>query len=372
MKRARTGIPRIAELANVSIGTVDRALHGRPGINEKTRQQVLKIAEEIGYKPNLAARTLATGKRIRIGICVPREIAYFYNELWAGIHEEVRSYAESGIHFEEPLVPELGKGERAAFRRLVASGVDGLIVTPGDPVFMSELINDAEAAGIRVLCVSTDAPQSRRSSIVCVEPRLNGLSAGELMANFLPAGSRVAIITGMLKTVDHREKTAGFTESFERMNRGGRVVDTIEAHEHERESLQRTKALLRDQPHLAGIYVNTVNCLPVCRALVETGLARKVRLITTDLFREMVPFFKSGVIAASMYQLPYQQGQLAVRSLSEHLLRGAELPAQQLLNPSIVLRSNLVLYRETASPVADDQSRKGKRDGRKPVPSAKP
>jgi LacI family transcriptional regulator len=349
MKNGRSGIPRIAELAKVSIGTVDRALHGRPGINEQTRQHVLKIAEKIGYKPNLAARTLVTGKRIRIGICVPRKIAYFYNELWAGIHEEVRSYSESGIHFAEPLVPELGKGDRAAFQKLVDDGVLGIILTPGDPESMNPLIDGAEKSGIRVVCVSTDAPQSKRSSIVCVDPYLNGQTAGELMANFLPAGSKAAIITGMLKTVDHRKKSEGFAASFEEGNSGRRVVATIEAHEHEQESFQRTKDLLREVTDLAGIYVNTVNCLPVCRALKATGRAGKVRLITTDLFQEMVPYFSSGVIAASMYQLPFQQGRLAVKSLSEHLLRGIELERAQFLNPTIVLRSNLGLYRETMS-----------------------
>ena len=348
MKSSKTGIPRIAELANVSIGTVDRALHGRPGINERTREQVLKIAAKIGYKPNLAARSLVKRKTVKIGLCVPREIAYFYDELWAGMHEEIRSYAESGIHFEEPLVPELGKGDRAAFQKLVNSGMQGIVVTPGDPKSMNEVIDRAEKSGIRVVCVSTDAPQSKRSSIVCVDPYLNGLTAGELMANFLPQGSKVAIITGMLKTVDHRQKSEGFTESFEAGNRGGSVITTIEAHEDEKESLRRTRTLLREEPDLAGIYVNTVNCLPVCKALMEVGRAGKVKVIATDLFKEMVPYFKSGVIAASMYQLPFQQGRIAVRSLSEHLLRGTELPSAQFLNPTIVLRSNLRLYRETA------------------------
>jgi LacI family transcriptional regulator len=44
MKRA--GIHQIAKLAKVSIGTVDRALHGRPGISENTRKKVLRIARK--------------------------------------------------------------------------------------------------------------------------------------------------------------------------------------------------------------------------------------------------------------------------------------------------------------------------------------
>ena len=346
MTRKRSGIPRIAELAGVSIGTVDRALHGRAGINEKTRTRVLKIAQQIGYRPNLAARSLSTGRLVRIGICVPREIRYFYNELWEGIHQEVERYRDRGIEFLLHPVPELGKGERPAFRKILDSDVQGIVVTPGNPEAMRRLIDDAEGRGIRVVCVSTDAPQSRRSAIVCVEPRLNGLIAGELMANFVAPGAKAAILTGMLKTVDHREKVEGFCQSFTRNCRGGRVVATIEGHEDPDESFRKTKQLLREIPDLAGIYVNTVNCLPVCRALHKSGHAGKVRLIATDLFREMVPLFESGTIVASMHQRPYRQGQLAVRSLAEHLLHDAELPQTQYLNPGIILCSNLHLFRE--------------------------
>jgi LacI family transcriptional regulator len=346
MKNKRSGIPLIAELAGVSIGTVDRALHGRAGINDETRQKVLDIAKKIGYRPNLAARSLSTGRRIPIGVCVPQEIRYFYNEMWEGINEEVRRYSDRGIEFLLHPVPELGKGERPAFRALVEQNVQGIVVTPGNPESMTPLIDSAEEGGVRVVCVSTDAPASRRSSIVCVEPRLNGLIAGELMAKFVAKGAQVAILTGMLKTVDHREKAEGFTRSFTSYCRGGAVIATIEGHEDPDESFRKTRKLLKRAPDLAGIYVNTVNCLPVCRALSAAGLQGKVRLITTDLFREMAPLFKSGVIDASMHQRPYRQGQIAVRTLAEHLLHDADLPATHYLNPGIILRSNLHLFRE--------------------------
>ena len=45
MTKEKHGIHRIAEMANVSIGTVDRALHGRGGIKEATRKRILQIAD---------------------------------------------------------------------------------------------------------------------------------------------------------------------------------------------------------------------------------------------------------------------------------------------------------------------------------------
>src|SRR6202050_732942 len=100
MSKERRGIHLIAEMANVSIGTVDRALHGRGGINDATRQRILQAARQIGDPPSLAARALSVTKaRARIGVCMPREIHFFYDQLWSGVLEEARRLGQLGIQF---------------------------------------------------------------------------------------------------------------------------------------------------------------------------------------------------------------------------------------------------------------------------------
>jgi len=347
MKKQRRGIHFIAELANVSIGTVDRALHGRDGINEATRQRILQIARQISYTPNLAARALSVSKATaRIGVCIPREIRFFYDQLWSGVLDEARRVGQLGIQFVNRPVHALGEGDTKAFKELAQSGVNGIILTAGNPEGLKPLIDDAEENGIRVVCVSTDAPESSRSSIVCVEPWLNGHLAGELMGKFVPPGSKVAVVAGMLTAEDHRKKTDGFSEAFLRHCAGGTIVNVIEGHEDEDESFQKTFDLLGRVPTLAGLYVNTVNCLPVCRALGARGLAGKVKLITTDLFAEMSPYFEKGTITASIYQQPYRQGQMAVRLMADNLSSKVPLPPTVYLSPGVVMSSNLHLFRE--------------------------
>ncbi len=243
-------------------------------------------------------------------------------------------------------VRNLGEEDTQAFKDLVASGVNGIIITAGNPKGLSPLIDAAEGKGIRVVCVSTDAPQSKRSSIVCVEPSLNGCLAGELMGKSVPPNSKVAVVAGMLAATDHRKKTDGFSQSFPRYCPGGEIVSIIEGHEDEDESFQKTFELLGHSPLIAGLYVNTVNCLPVCRALGARGLAGKIRLITTDLFAEMAPYFEKGTISASIYQQPYRQGQMAVRLMADHLMRKATLPPTVHLSPGVVMSSNVRLFRE--------------------------
>src|SRR5450755_1831250 len=120
MKKHRRGIHLIAELADVSIGTVDRALHGRPGINEFTRQRILQIAQQIAYTPNLAARALSVSTpNCRIGVCMPREIHFFYDELWSGIMDEARRLAQLGVQLVCRPVRALGVDDTKAFKELL-------------------------------------------------------------------------------------------------------------------------------------------------------------------------------------------------------------------------------------------------------------
>lgn len=347
MSKAKHGIHLIAEMAKVSIGTVDRALHGRGGIKEATRKRILQIAQQIGYSPNLAARALSVAKaRVRIGVCIPKEIHFFYDQLWGGVLDESQHLEQLGVEFMNRPVQTLGQGDIQAFKELVESRVDGIVLTAGSPKELTPLIDEAEEKGVRVVCVSTDAPESHRSTVVCVEPHLNGCLAGELMGKSVPRGSKVAVVAGMLSTEDHRKKTDGFSEGFLRYCPEGKILSVVEGHEDEHESFQKTSNLLRRFPELDGLYVNTVNCLPVCRALGEQGFEGKVKLITTDLFPEMAPYFQKGIITASIYQHPYRQGQVAVRLLADNLTNRVHLPPAAHLSPGVVMSTNLSLFRE--------------------------
>ena len=343
----RNGIYRIAELAKVSIGTVDRALHGRRGIREATRKRVLRIARKLAYSPNPAARALSVGRStLRIGVCIPREIRLYYDQMRAGILDESMRARSAGVELVQKPVPALGEGEKKQMTALLTSGVKAIITTPGNPQIIGPLIDLAEERGVRVVCITTDAPQSRRSCIVGIDPELNGRLAAELMTKFLPPASKAAVITGMLSTEEHRLKANGFCAGFRADCPGGEVVAVLEAHESEEESFRKTCELLERNPDLRGIYVSTVNCLPVCRALKKFNLAGAIALITTDLFPQMLPHLEQGTIAASIYQNPYLQGQLAMRILLDHFLNRTPIPVSSYIGPTLVLRSNVHLFRE--------------------------
>src|SRR5262249_3386763 len=212
----RPGIHKIARLAKVSIGTVDRALHGRAGISEVTRTKVLRIAKELAYTPHPAARFLSVGRaKLRIGVCVPQEIRLFYDHMRAGIEDEAQRVSSLGIELVRRPIPGLGTDQVPQLTALLRKNVSAIIVTPGNPALVGPLIDAAEEQNVRVICITTDAPNSRRSGMVGVDPELSGRLAAELMARFVPRDSRVAMITGMLSAEEHRLKWDGFRKGYD-------------------------------------------------------------------------------------------------------------------------------------------------------------
>src|SRR5207245_3623941 len=71
------GIKDIAKALGISIGTVDRAIHSRGGINAITKERVLKMAQNLGYRPNLAARYLKAPRQVRVSANLPARIGSF-------------------------------------------------------------------------------------------------------------------------------------------------------------------------------------------------------------------------------------------------------------------------------------------------------
>jgi LacI family transcriptional regulator len=346
----RIGIPEIARLANVTIGTVDRALHGRKGISEGTRKRILEIARNVGYRPNPAARALSVGReRLCIGVCIPQEIRYYFDQIRLGISAEARRAELFAVELIWRQPAHLGAAEIENVMELVDCKPKALILTPGDPDALGPVIDEAERKNVRVICVDTDAPSTRRSTAVCVDGEVSGKLAAELLGGLVPPGSPVAVVTGMLTTEDHRRKTQAFLDAWPRFCDGGVVAELIEAHENEEEGFQKCFALL-NQRELAGVYVNTVNCLPVCRAIGALGQSGRVKLVTSDLFREMGPYFEKGTISASIYARPYVQGEIAMRVALDHLVHGAPIPAPHYLAPQVVMRSTFHLYREMREP----------------------
>ena len=341
------GIKEIAETVGVSIGTVDRALHSRPGISEATRARIMKAAATLGYRPNLAARHLKLGRQRQISVHLPQEIASYFDAVRQGI-QQAAAQLQPPLKVDFRSYPRMGHGEIESLQTVLESSCDGIILAPSAPSRIAPLIRQATLRGIPVVCVATDAPDSDRLAVVSSDPFTSGAIVAELLTRLDRGDNQAAIITGDLATVDHSEKVRGFRAMMADLGSSLTLAEVAEAHDESREAYRQTCDLLARHPKLSSIYVSTSNSVPVIQALEERGRTDKVTVIVTDLFPELVPLMRVGKVFATLYQRPLTQGRLAFEAVHRFIVEGIHPKPVQKLPPYIVLRSNLDVFIENS------------------------
>jgi LacI family transcriptional regulator len=337
------GIKDIARALGISIGTVDRAIHGRGGINAITKERVLKMAQTLGYKPNLAARYLKAPRQVRVSVNLPARIASFFDAVRAGIRDASSPF-QAGVDLQFRTHPALGEGDEVLFREALEDNSKGIIIAPGHPAQLKIWIRRAAQRRIPVVCVSTDAPGTERLTSVSADPFVSGALVAELLHHTVRESGTVAVFTGDLSTIDHSEKIRGFKQSLGSLNGALALSGVVETHDDESSAYGQARKLLARDDSLRAVYVSTANSLSVIQALEELDPQRLVKVVTTDLFPQLVPFLKSGRILATIYQRPEAQGRMAFEALYHFLVEGRCPPNRIKLNPHIVMRSNLELF----------------------------
>jgi LacI family transcriptional regulator len=347
------GIKDIARALGISIGTVDRALHERAGVSLKTKARALQMAEQLGYKPNLAAQALKLNRTIEIGVVLPKHISHFFDPLRAGIR--AAAAATVGLHVEVTFkeYPRLGQGDAELLEAALKEGYDGIIFTPGNPRKLDSIIHRLTRRGTAMFCVASDAPGSERIGLVSADAYTSGALAAELLAYKLYRKAHVATITGELTTLDHAEKLRGFAATLATLAPHLSLLPAIESHERPKEAYRQTLSLILGDTKPQGLYISTANSIPVFKALSEQGQLGKIQVVTTDLFRDLVPLIETGKVFATIYQRPFAQGKLAFESLIAYLLKDKKISPIIRLAPHIIFRSNLPLFTNRLDDLTD-------------------
>lgn len=139
----------IANQAEVSITTVSRALQGKGEIGRKTREKILRTADELGYRSNLLISGMRTGKTKTIGVMIPNGESYF-SQIISAIHDKL---------IEKDYVPiliwpdHLGKNEKEQIHRLIEHRVEGIIIRPVEDFAQKDYFTEIFERGVPVVTV---------------------------------------------------------------------------------------------------------------------------------------------------------------------------------------------------------------------------
>jgi LacI family transcriptional regulator len=118
-------IKEVAKRAGVSIATVSRTINVPEKVHPRTVERVQRAIEKLGYRPNLTARALKTGRTNLVGLVVPDLVHSFFAELARGLSGVLREEGISVVIASSEEDPDL---EQRTVDHLLDRGVDALLV----------------------------------------------------------------------------------------------------------------------------------------------------------------------------------------------------------------------------------------------------
>ena len=128
----RIRIKDIARLADVSVGTVDRVLHGRSGVSESSRQRVEEILKQLDYQPNMYASALASNKKYTFACLLPQHNdGEYWSAVEKGIAKATRTFSDFHISIKTFYYdPYDYNSFTAVSQQVIDLHPDGVLVAP--------------------------------------------------------------------------------------------------------------------------------------------------------------------------------------------------------------------------------------------------
>lgn len=199
---ANVTIKDIAEACGVSYATVSRTLNRRNGVDPKTREKILRVADRLGYSPNLHARSLKTNQTGIIGLILPDISNPFFADIASAVNEVIYAQGYNSILCTTGW--DVGIEEKQ-LSVLLDHRVDGIIFKPSPEL-------TERYAKLPIANVMISNAQDRRFNFVEIDNPQGGRIAADHLSD---CGYRTpAFIGGDEDSRSNRDRLSGFREQL--------------------------------------------------------------------------------------------------------------------------------------------------------------
>jgi LacI family transcriptional regulator len=323
---------------------------GKEGVSKKTRERILNIAKKIDYRPNSSAAAIKR-KHLRIAAVFPgtsNDNRFFYTGIWQGIRDFFNTAVDLNIScLEVPYKSKNGYDVNTdEFAGILESAKpDGLLALGAldrqGEVFIQPFIEK----NIPVVLATNDIPNSGR--LCCVQPeyRITGRMLAEFITRQIPGNTGILIWAGDIKVPSHYLMVEGFDSYMRNKGLLNPLYKVYSSGVKERDSKSMICALREKKPG-ACCSVNARGSVLLGNAVLEAGLAGKIVVVGSDLFKENLRFLKEGVFTSLLHKNSYMLAYVAAKYLVDFLVRDTPPPADIInIGSEVIFQSNASMFK---------------------------
>ena len=208
------------------------------------------------------------------------------------------------------------KAEQAALEQAIQQKPTGILISAADPQLLRDDINKAIAAGIPVLTIDSDAPESKRLLFIGTNNHQAGLIGGQRLAKELHGKGNVVVFT-MPDQVNLKERLQGYRDALD-SSPGIKIVREVDIKGDPRIAFDTATEIIGKESGKVNAFV----CLEalagneVATVLSNNSIKDKV-LMAMDTDKDTIEWVRRGVIAATISQKPYTMAYVGMMMLDQ-------------------------------------------------------
>ena len=341
----------IAQKAGVSLGTVDRVLHNRDGVSEKSRKKVLAIMEELGYEPNRYASALASNRTLSFACLIPgHSEGEYWESVEEGIRGAVKDFADLGAHCAFFYYDSFDYSSFAVEGEKILGGdFDAVIIGPTVKEFTLPFTSSLDGKGTPYVFVDSFVSGSSPLAYYGQDAHSSGYFTGSIVLPLrVPFGGTIAVFETTRGKVTGSNQQILREEGFRRwIGKSGAevILRKVDLPQDGDPSACRKvlKEFFSSNPDIkTGLFFNS-RAYIVGEFILEEGV-KDFDLTGYDLLPRNVGCLRKGAISRLISQRPLEQGYGAVKALTENIILKKDVKKENLMPIDLLTADNIDFY----------------------------
>jgi len=345
----RIRIKDIAKLAEVSVGTVDRVLHGRNGVSESSRKRVEEILKQLDYQPNMYASALASNKKYVFACLLPQhEVGEYWTAVEIGINDALIAYSDFNVSITLSYYdPYDYHSFTDAAKAILEEAPDGIMFAPTAPQYTKPFTEELRKRETPYIYIDSNLRDQPALSFFGQDSNQSGYFAARML--MLLAGEEDEIVIfrkineGIVGSNQQERREVGFRE-YMKEHHPDCLIWELDLHaKRDSEDTQMLDDFFAKHPKVKnGITFNSKVYI-IGEYLLKRNIS-DFNLMGYDLLQRNVDCLKEGSVFFLIAQQPVLQGYNGIKTLCDYLILKKEVQREHFMPIDLLTKENIEFY----------------------------
>ena len=334
-------IKKIAELANVSPGTVDRIIHNRGQVTQENIDTVNAIIEKYGYKRNIFASNLAFNKKFKIAVFLPNQKDLEYWKLpLVGIEKAAKEFGDFGFTIDYYYYNYDSLSFKKSASEILKFEYDGVLFAP---IFYEEslfFLQEFQKKNGHAILIDSDIKEIPNKSYIGQDAFQSGFLSGKLVSIGLNSKSAKVLVIKITKEIEttsiYLQRIKGFYSFFENK----KEFENLKFDEIRIKDSNKIELTIKLFEGVDSVFIPNSRAYLVADFIKHNKLDG-IKIVGYDLLPRNVEHLNNNVINFLINQNPEEQGFLGISHLYKMLVLKEEINAEIYMPLEIIVKENL-------------------------------